>query len=250
MTRSATITAALFVMAAATPAIAAPVAVKNVVIVHGAFADGSGWRAVTDILEKDGFNVSIVQEPLTSLEEDVAATQRVLARVDGPVVLVGHSYGGMVITQAGNDPKVASLVYVAAAAPAEGETAFGLLSSLPAKSTGVAPTKDGYLFLDPKVFQADFAADVPEATTTFMALSEMPASVKAFTTPVTNPAWKTKPSYGIVSTQDRTINPDLERSMYKRAGAKVTEINASHAVFLSQPKAVAAVIEAAARATK
>ena len=245
MIRSAIVATALLAMTGTGSAIAAP-AVKNVVIVHGAFADGSGWRGVSDILEKDGFNVSIVQEPMTSLEDDVAATKRVLDRIDGPVVLVGHSYGGFVITEAGNDPKVSSLVYVAAGAPAEGESAFGLLSTMPGKGTGIGPTRDGYLFIDPKVFHADFAADVPAATADFMARSEMPASVKAFTTPVTNPAWKTKPSFGIVATLDRTINPDLERSMYKRAGSTITEITSSHAVFLSHPRQVADVIEQAA----
>ena len=224
--------------------------VKNIVIVHGAFVDGSGWKAVSDILQKDGYTVSIVQDPMTSLEDDVAATNRIIDRQTGPVVLVGHSYGGMVITEAGNNPKVTSLVYVAAAEPDAGESAFQLLSSKPGASKGIAPSKDGFLFLDPAVFHADFAADVPAPVVQFMAISQMPAAAKAFMTPVTSPAWKTKPSWGIVATKDRTINPDLERMMYKRADAHTSEIVSSHAVYLSQPRAVATVIEQAAGSAK
>lgn len=235
-------------MAAAASAHAAPKdSVLNVVLVHGAFVDGSGWKSVADILRRDGYKVSIVQPPMTSFEDDVAATTRVLARQDGRTILVGHSYGGGVITAAGNDPKVAGLVYVAAFVPDEGEVLGALLDSQPGASTGVTASTDGFLFLDPAVFAADFAGDLPRATAEFMALSQMPVAAKAFGTPIASPAWKLKPSYGIVATQDRIINPALERSMYARAHAQVTEIKGSHAIFISQPRAVADVIERAAR---
>jgi pimeloyl-ACP methyl ester carboxylesterase len=221
--------------------------VKNVVLVHGAFADGSGWKPVADILRKDGYTVSIVQEPETSLADDVAATNRILDRQSGPAVLVGHSYGGAVITEAGNNAHVASLVYVAAFAPDEGEKLGPLLGSIAPAANSIAPTADGYLLIDQAKFPADFAADLPAAEAQFMAISQVPINGSILGTPITAPAWKTKPSYGIVATQDREINPDLERSMYKRAGAKVTEIKGSHAIFFSQPRAVANVIEQAAR---
>jgi pimeloyl-ACP methyl ester carboxylesterase len=223
--------------------------IKNVVLVHGAFADGSGWRPVADILAKDGYKVSIVQPPMTSLEDDVAATRRVLDRQEGPVVLVGHSYGGAIITEAGNSPKVAVLVYVAAFAPDAGEALGALLQKTPPASTGIAPTDDGFLFLDPGVYATDFAGDLPKAEAEFMALSQMPVAGKAFGTPINAPAWREKPTYGIVATQDRMINPDLERFMYKRANAHVTEIEGSHVIFISQPGAVANVIARAAGAT-
>jgi pimeloyl-ACP methyl ester carboxylesterase len=233
-------------------AIAAPrgSAVSNIVLVHGAFVDGSGWRAVADILTKDGFEVSVVQQPMTSLEDDVVATTRILDRQSGPTVLVGHSYGGMVITEAGKHAKVASLVYVAAYAPDDGEHVRSLRSTKPPLASSTSPTADGYLLIDRKSFYADFAADIPAADAQFMALAQMPTNAKAFATPITSPAWKTKPSYGIVATQDRMINPDLERTMYARAKAKVTEVKASHAVLISQPRAVADVIRQAARMAK
>ncbi len=233
--------------AAAAPARAAPV--KNVVLVHGAFADGSGWRGVADILVKDGYAVSIVQEPETSLADDVAAANRILDRQSGPAVLVGHSYGGAVITEAGNNAHVASLVYVAAFAPDEGEKLGPLLGSIAAAANSIAPTADGYLLVDQAKFPADFAADLPAAEAQFMAISQVPLNAGILGTPITAPAWKTKPSYGIVATQDRMINPDLERTMYKRAGAKVTEIKGSHAVFISNPNEVAGLIEQAAKAS-
>ena len=233
--------------AAAAPARAEPV--KNIVLVHGAFADGSGWRGVADILGKDGYTVSIVQEPETSLADDVAATNRILDRQSGRAVLVGHSYGGAVITEAGANAHVASLVYVAAFAPDEGEKLGPLLGSIAPAQNSIAPTADGYLLIDQAKFPADFAADVPAAVAQFMAISQVPINGSILGTPITAPAWKTKPSYGIVATQDREINPDLERSMYKRAGAKVTEIKASHAVFISEPNEVARVIELAAEAS-
>jgi pimeloyl-ACP methyl ester carboxylesterase len=235
---------------AASATAATPAGVKNVVLVHGSFADGSGWRGVAEILEKDGYHVAVVQHPETSLADDVTAVKRVLAMQDGPAVLVGHSYGGVVITQAGTDPKVASLVYVAGMMPDEGEVAGQLLQQIPAASTAVTPTADGYLFLDPARFRADFAADLPADLTKFMAMSQVLTNGAAFGTKITSPAWRTKPTWAIVATEDRAINPELERFMYKRAGAKVTEIKASHAVYISKPKEVAAVIEKAAAGAK
>ncbi len=223
--------------------------VRNVVLVHGAFADGSGWRRVADILGKDGYTVSIVQEPGTSLADDVAAANRILDRQSGAAVLVGHSYGGVIITEAGNNAHVASLVYVAAFAPDEGEKTGPLLSSIAPAANSIAPTADGYLLVDPAKFPADFAADLPAAEARFMAISQLPINSAILGTPITAPAWKTKPSWGIVATRDRMINPELERSMYKRAGAKVTEIEGSHAVFISRPNDVARVIERAAKAS-
>jgi pimeloyl-ACP methyl ester carboxylesterase len=219
---------------------------RNIVLVHGAFADGSGWKPVADILTKDGYKVSIVQPPMTSLEDDVAATQRILDRQDGPAILVAHSYGGAIITEAGNHPNVAALVYVAAFAPDKGEVLGGLQEKTPPASTAIVPSSDGFLFLDPAVYAADFAGDLPKADAEFMALSQMPVAGKVFGTPIKAPAWKEKRTYAIVATEDRMINPDLERFMYKRANASVTEIKGSHVVFISQPHAVANVIETAA----
>jgi pimeloyl-ACP methyl ester carboxylesterase len=246
MTRS--LTAIASVLAALTTTVAHAAPVKNIVLVHGAFADGSGWRGVRDLLVKDGFTVSIVQQPLSGLADDVAATQRVLDQQDGPVVLVGHSYGGSIITVAGADSKVKSLVYVAALQPDVGESAGQLIGSKPAVNTDIQPTKDGYLFLAPTKFAADFAADLPPAQAQFMAISQMPVAGAAFGAPSPVAAWRDKPSYAIVATQDKALNPELERWMYARSGSKVTEIKASHAVYISQPRAVADVIEAAARA--
>jgi pimeloyl-ACP methyl ester carboxylesterase len=236
------------IASSAAQAAPAPAPVNNIVLVHGAFADGSGWRGVYDILVKDGFKVSIVQQPLSGLAEDVAATQRVLDQQTGPVILVGHSYGGSIITVAGADPKVKALVYVAALMPDVGETAGQQLASIPSKTNHIQPSKDGYLFLDPAKFAAAFAADLPKAQAQFMAISQMPVSASVFAAPASAAAWRDKPSYAIVATEDMAINPDLERSLYARAHAKVTEIKASHAVYVSQPRAVANVIEAAARA--
>lgn len=222
--------------------------VKNIVIVHGALADGSGWRKATEILERRGFNVTIVQQPITSLADDIAATNRVLNLQQGPVLLVGHSYGGMVITEAGHNPTVAGLVYVAAFQPDKGESLIGLASSKPAGGMNIRETKDGkYLYLDPAAFANDFAADLPPEDAAFLARSQVFASKQSFTAKVGEPAWKAKKSWAIVATQDRSINPDLERDMAKRAGSQVSEIVASHAVFASQPEKVAAVIETAAR---
>ncbi|OCJ00284.1 hydrolase [Rhizobium sp. AC27/96] len=236
-------------LAASTLAFAVQAAeIKNIVIVHGALADGSGWRKTTEILEKHGFKVSIVQEPITSLADDVAATNRVLDLQSGPSLLVGHSYGGMVITEAGNRPDVAGLVYVAAFQPDKGESLISLASSKPAGSMNIRETKDGqYLYLDPATFAADFAADLPKDEADFLAKSQVFAAKAAFTAKISDPAWRIKKSWSIVATQDRSINPELERDMAKRAGSDVTEIKSSHAVFASQPEKVAAVIEKAAR---
>ncbi|MGQ4815008.1 alpha/beta fold hydrolase [Agrobacterium vitis] len=231
-------------------AAAADSKVRNVVLVHGAFADGSGWRAVADLLAKDGYKVSIVQQPETTLEADVQATQRVLDQQDGPVVLVGHSYGGQIITEAGSDPKVRSLIYVSALMPEIGDSLLSLVKSKPLPNEDVKATKDGYLYLDPAKFAADFAADLPKEISATMAISQVFVSEKAFSTPVTRAPWHDKPTFAIVSTQDKALNPDLERWMYKRAGAEVTEIEASHAVYISQPQAVVRVIEKAAESGK
>jgi pimeloyl-ACP methyl ester carboxylesterase len=241
------------VVVAASPALEAGAAgigaVKNIVLVHGANTDGSGWRGVYDILKKDGYHVSVVQEPLTGLSDDVAATQWVIDQQDGPVILVGHSYGGTIITVAGADPKVRALVYVAALQPDVGETTNQLALSIPGEipSSDVRPTKDGFLFIDPAKFAADVATDLPPAQAEYMSNSQMPVAAAAFDAPVTVAAWHDKPSYGIVATADRALNPMLARWMYKRSGAKITEIKANHLVYISQPGAVASVIETAAR---
>jgi pimeloyl-ACP methyl ester carboxylesterase len=217
--------------------------IKNIVIVHGAFQDGSGWKAVYNILTKKGYHVTIVQNPLTSLNDDVDATNRILAQQDGPVVLVGHSWAGVVITQAGVDPKVASLVYVAAFEPDKGETANSW-SATQAKAPSMRVTADpkGVVFFDRTTFHEGYCADLPKALADFMNDSQQPIVGSCFGTTVTEVAWKDKPSYGIVATEDHAINPMTERNMYKRAHAKITEIKGSHAVFISQPEAVAAVI--------
>ncbi|MEI2298423.1 alpha/beta fold hydrolase [Ensifer sp. MJa1] len=222
--------------------------VKNVVIVHGALADGSGWRQVFDLLTAKGFNVTIVQPPMTSLGDDVAATKRILDLQDGPSVLVGHSYGGMVVTEAGTADNVAGLVYVAAFQPDQGETLLDLAARTPPATKGIAATKDEYLYLDPKVYAADFAADVPEGEARFMAHSQVFPAKAAFETKITAPAWKDKKSWALIATDDRAIHPDLMRTMAKRAGSEPVEVKASHAVFMSQPTAVADLIEKAAGA--
>jgi pimeloyl-ACP methyl ester carboxylesterase len=227
-------------------------AVKNIVLVHGASEDGSAWRAVYDILKKDGYHVSVVQEPLTGLSDDVAATQRVIDQQDGPVVLVGHSYGGTIITVAGADPKVRALVYVVALQPDVGETTNQLATSMPGDvpASDIRLTKDGFLFVDPSKYAADVGTDLPPAEAEYMANSQMPVAAAAFDAPVTVAAWHDKPSYGIVATEDRALNPKLARWMYKRSGAKTTEIKANHLVYISQPDAVAKVIETAADSSR
>jgi pimeloyl-ACP methyl ester carboxylesterase len=227
-------------------------AAKDIVIVHGALVDGSGWRAVHDILSKDGFHVTIVEEPLTGLAEDVEATKRAIDQQTGPVVLVGHSYGGSVITEAGADPKVSALVYVAALQPDVGETSGQLLSKFAAPNDTMRAatnraTPDKYFFILPAKFRETYAADVPAPDAQFLADSQQQLAEKALGAPVSAAAWRTKPSYAILTTQDHVISPELQRWMYLRSGAKVTEVSASHAVFISHPDAVARVIEAAAK---
>jgi len=224
--------------------------VINVVLVHGGFVDGSGWQGVYERLTKDGYRVSIVQNPTTSLVDDVAVTRRVLAAQDGPVMLVGHSYGGVVITEAGNDPKVAGLVYIAAFAPDAGESVGSLIKDPPpgAPVPPILPPQDGFLFLDRTQFRASFAADVSAEGAAFMADSQVPWGLEALNGAVTVPAWKSKPSWYLVATEDRMIPPDAQRAMSKRAGATMVETAGSHAVYVSQPAAVAAIIADAAKA--
>jgi len=246
MNRIAASLAIAFAAVQAPAAMAAPI--KNVVLVHGFFADGSGWQGVSDILTRDGYNVSIVQQPETSLADDVKATTQAIDALDGKTILVGHSYGGIVITQAGINPKVAGLVYVAAFQPDVGESLLTLAKKMPPASEGVKAA-DGQLYFDHALFHADFAADLPAKQASFMARSQVTPAVQVAGTPVTDAAWKTKPSWAIISSADRTINPDLERYMAKRANSKVTEINGSHATFIVHPAEVAKVIEQAAAAS-
>jgi pimeloyl-ACP methyl ester carboxylesterase len=233
------------ILAHAAPGWSAPL--NNIVLVHGAFADGSGWKGVADILMVAGFKVSVVQHPDTGLGDDVAATRRVLDMQGGPVVLVGHSYGGTVITEAGNHPQVKALVYVAAFAPDSGEDPKALRAARPPVTTNVQQAGDGFLIRNPDSFAADFAADLPPDVARFMAISQVPVSAKALAAPVTTAAWRTKPSWYVVATDDRIINPELQRYMAKRAGSKTVEIKGSHSVFISQAAAVAKVIEQAAQ---
>jgi pimeloyl-ACP methyl ester carboxylesterase len=220
-----------------------------VVLVHGGFVDGSGWEDVYRILKKDGYQVSIVQNPTSSLADDVAATQRVVAAQKAPVVLVGHSYGGVVITEAGNHPSVAALVYIAAFAPDKGESVATLIKDPPpgAPVPPILPPQDGYLLLDKSKFAASFAADLPEEKAEFMAHSQLPWGVAALTGEISEPAWKAKPSWYLVATDDRMIPPVAQRAMSKRAGSAVSESAGSHAIYVSQPEAVAAIIRKAAQ---
>ena len=224
--------------------------VQNIVLVHGAWADGSGWKGVYDILVKDGYNVSMVQEPETSFKEDVAATKRMLALQDGPCILVAHSYGGAVITEAGTDPSVVGLVYVAAHMPDAGENEAADGKRFPSdisKSTTIKKTPDGFTYLDPAQFHEYFAADLPAAEAAFMARSQVFNFADNFAAVITAAAWKSKPSWMVVAGSDRTINPELERWYAKRAKSHTVEVaGASHVVFISHPKEVAAVIEDAA----
>ena len=225
---------------------------KDIVIAHGALVDGSGWRAVHDILVKDGFHVTIVEEPLTGLAEDVQATKRAIDLQSGPVVLVGHSYAGSVITVAGADPKVRALVYVAALQPDAGEASGQLLQKFAAPNDAMRAannrgTEDKFFYLPPAQFHATYAADVPAAEARFLADNQEQLAEKALGAPASVAAWHNKPSYAILTTQDHMVSPELQRWMYKRSGSKVTELSASHAVFVSQPAAVARVIEAAAK---
>ena len=225
---------------------------KNIVLVHGGFVDGAGWEGVYKILKKDGYNVSIVQNPTISLEDDVAVTKRTLAVQDGESILVGHSYGGAVITEAGNDPKVARLVYIAAFAPDKGESVSSLIANPPpgAPVPPILPPQDGYLFLERAKFPASFAADVDAEKAAFMADSQVPWGVEALSGKISEPAWKTKPSWYLIVTDDKMIPPDAQRFMSKRAGSTVAEVKGSHAIYVSQPEPVARLIEEAARGAK
>jgi pimeloyl-ACP methyl ester carboxylesterase len=222
----------------------------NIVLVHGGFVDGSGWEGVYRALRKSGHSVAIVQNSTASLADDVAATRRVLAAQAGPVILVGHSYGGVVITEAGNDAKVTALVYVAAFAPDHGESVSALIKDPPpgAPVPPILPPQDGYLFLDQRKFHASFAADLDAEKAAFLADSQVPWGVAALDGAITEPAWKSKRSWYLVATQDRMIPPAAQRAMSQRAGSTVVEVSGSHAVYVSQPDAVAALIEEAVAA--
>jgi pimeloyl-ACP methyl ester carboxylesterase len=222
----------------------------NIVLVHGAWADGSGWEGVHRSLRKENFSVSVVQNPTISLTDDVQATRRVLATQNGPVILVGHSYGGAVITEAGNDPKVVALVYIAGWVPDKGESVSSLIQDLippSAPAPPILPPQDGFLLLDKAKFPASFARDVDPERAAFMADSQVPWGLAAVSATISEPAWKTKPSWSLVATDDRMIPPDAQRFMSKRAGATVVEVAGSHAVYVSQPAAVANLIVQAAK---
>ncbi|UPZ14279.1 alpha/beta hydrolase [Flavobacterium humidisoli] len=218
--------------------------IKNVVLVHGAFADGSGWQGLYKVLTKKGYNVTIVQNPLSSLEDDVNATNLALDKQDGPTILVGHSWGGTVITEAGNHPKVAALVYVAALQPDNGENSVQWLQTAPpAPENGVLPPDEkGIAYYDKAKFHAGFAGDLSKEQADFMYASQGAFHAQGFLTKITNAAWRTKPSYGIVATEDKSIVPSIQQAMYKRSNTKITEIKGSHVVFISQPEKVANVI--------
>jgi pimeloyl-ACP methyl ester carboxylesterase len=224
-------------------------AVKTIVLVHGAFADGSGWKSIADILVSHGYSVRVVQEPETSFDADVASTRRVLDKA-GPCVLVGHSYGGMIITEAGKHPDVKALVYVAAFQPDVGESVADLGDKMPPANKSIGPVGDGYLAVNPEAFPADFAAGVPKPVADFMAISQVPIFGEALKAKVTVASWKDKPSYAVVAQQDRMINPDLERFMAKRAQSQTIELAGSHAIFLLHPREITALIEKAANAVK
>jgi pimeloyl-ACP methyl ester carboxylesterase len=223
----------------------------SVVLVHGGFVDGSGWRPVYRLLRNDGYAVSVVQNPTLSLDGDVAAARLIIDEQDGPVILVGHSYGGAVITEAGNDPNVAALVYVSAFAPDAGESVNSLIADPPpgAPVPPILPPRDGFLFLDRDKFPASFAGDVPGDVAEFMADSQVPWGVDALGGTITEPAWRTKPSWYLLTTGDRMIPPPAQRSMAERARATVVEVPASHSVFLSHPEAVAGLIQTALNET-
>jgi pimeloyl-ACP methyl ester carboxylesterase len=229
-------------VAAAVP----PTGIKNVVLVHGAFADGSGWEAVAKILEKDGYTVSVAQPPETSYADDQKYTKAAIDAMGGPVVLVGHSYGGSIISEAGNNPNVAALVYIAAFALDDGDSCASIEQALPQASKAFKPDSNGNWWIEQDHFSADFAADIPPAESHYMAISQVPISTDSFTHKVTRPAWKTKPTWYMVATADRSINPDQERMMAKRAKAKTVEVNASHVAYVSHPKETAKIIEEAA----
>ena len=226
--------------------------VHNVVLVHGGFVDGSGWQGVYDLLTEDGFNVSVVQNQTLSLESDVETTTNVLDLQDGPAILVGHSYGGVVITEAGRHERVAGLVYITAFAPDQSESVTTLIADPPpgAPVPPILPPQDGFLFLDREKFADSFAADVPAGEAAFMADSQVPWGVEALNGAVTEPAWRSKPSWYLVTTEDRMIPPPAQRTMAERAGATTTEVSGSHAIYVSQPGAVASLITQAAQSLR
>ncbi len=224
-------------------------AVKSVVLVHGSFADGSGWRPVADILKRDGYAVLVVQEPLTGFQADVTAARLVIERA-GPCVLVGHSWGGMIVTEAGGQPNVRTLVYVNAFQPEVGETAGGLQARTPPASNNVVPVGGGFVQEKPESFREDFAADIPKPLADFMAISQAPITADSFAAKTSIAAWSQKPSYAVVSRGDHMINPELERFMAARAKSHTVELGGSHAIFISHPKEIAALIETAAKAAQ
>src|ERR1700746_1786486 len=240
------ITAALLLGSIQTVVHAPAASIKNVVLVHGAFADGSGWEAVAKILEQDGYRVSVAQPPETSYADDQKSTKATIDAMGGPVVLVGHSYGGSIISEAGNDPNVAALVYIAAFALDEGDSCASIEQALPQASKAFKPDSNGNWWVDETHFAPDFAPDISPAESHYMAISQVPISTDSFTHKVTSPAWKTKPTWYMVATADRSINPDQERMMAKRAHAKTVEVNASHVAYMSHPKETARLIEEAA----
>ncbi len=224
---------------------------KSVVLVHGGFVDGSGWQGAYELLAKDGYHVTVVQNPTLSLEDDVAVTRRILDEQDGPVILVGHSYGGVVVTEAGRHDNVAGLVYIAAFAPDKGESVNTLIADPPpgAPVPPILPPKEGFLFLDREKFHESFAGDLPQEQAQFMADSQVPWGVSALAGAVTEPAWRVKPSWYLVATDDRMIPPPAQRAMSERAGSTVTEHAGSHSIYVSHPEAVATIIAQAAQAT-
>jgi pimeloyl-ACP methyl ester carboxylesterase len=233
-------------VAAATP----PTGIKNIVLVHGAFADGSGWEAVAKILEKDGYTVSVAQPPETSYADDVKYAKAAVDAMNGPVVIVGHSYGGSIITEAGNDPNVKALVYIAAFALDEGESCASIEQAVPPATKAIKQDSNGNFWIDQTNFAADFAADLPAAESRFMAISQVPISGDSFSHKVTNPAWKSKPTSYMVASEDRSINPDQERMMAKRAKAKTVEVKSSHVAYMSHAKETAKLIEEAATSSQ
>ena len=225
--------------------------VKNVVLVHGAFADGSGWKGIYEILSKKGYNVTIVQNPLSSLEDDVAATNLILDQQDGPTILVGHSWGGAVISQAGVHNKVVGLVYVAAFQPDVSESAFTWFSSMPpvAENGVMPPDEKGYVYYSKEKYHQGFCADLTKSESEFMYASQGAFAGKSFATPLTQAAWKSKPSFAVIATEDKSIRPEIQEKMYQRSNTKATKVKGSHAVYISQPDAVTKVIIDAAENT-
>jgi pimeloyl-ACP methyl ester carboxylesterase len=234
-------------LASSASAAETPAGAKNILLVPGSFVDGSGWRTVHDILWLKGYHITVVAQPHTSFADDVAATRVALAQQDGPAILVGHSSGAAVAATAGYDDKVKALVFVAGVLPDVGESLSQVIGSMPSPSNSIVATADGHLYFDRARFNADFAADLTPNRTNFLAASQPPATAATFATKITTAAWKHKPSYAVLSTEDHALSPDLQRWMYQRAGAKVTEVKASHMVYISQPEAVAQVIIDAAQ---